>query len=255
MIYSYKMGSKSAKVLGVNLGVSLIKHRNSKFHGLPRHTVINWGCSALPPHIGTARVLNPPARVALATNKRSLFLYNDGCLDPARIPWWTTIKVEAAQRLAAKPGFIVGRELLAGQGGEGIVLFTNVHKLLANDEVKLYTEYVPKKEEFRVHVFQGRIVDVQRKARRLDLPDDQVDYKIRNLANGFIFARADINPPEDVLMQGLKIMDNLGLDFGAVDVIWNERREKAYVLEVNTAPGLQGSTLDIYVNEFKELLG
>ena len=43
-----------------------------------------------------------------------------------------------------------------------------------------------------------------------------------------------------------------GLDFGAVDVLWNERQQKAYVCEVNTAPGLEGITLDNYLKEIKE---
>jgi glutathione synthase/RimK-type ligase-like ATP-grasp enzyme len=41
-----------------------------------------------------------------------------------------------------------------------------------------------------------------------------------------------------------------GLDFGAVDVIWNERQQRAYVLEINSAPGLEGTTIDDYVRYF-----
>jgi D-alanine-D-alanine ligase-like ATP-grasp enzyme len=42
------------------------------------------------------------------------------------------------------------------------------------------------------------------------------------------------------------------LDFGAVDVIWNEKQQRAYVLEVNTAPGLEGQTVDDYARGIKE---
>ena len=38
------------------------------------------------------------------------------------------------------------------------------------------------------------------------------------------------------------------LDFGAVDVIYNTHQNKYYVLEVNTAPGLEGQTVTIYAN-------
>jgi D-alanine-D-alanine ligase-like ATP-grasp enzyme len=44
------------------------------------------------------------------------------------------------------------------------------------------------------------------------------------------------------------------LDFGAVDVIYNRAQDKAYVLEVNTAPGLEGSTLDNYVEAIQKVL-
>jgi glutathione synthase/RimK-type ligase-like ATP-grasp enzyme len=52
----------------------------------------------------------------------------------------------------------------------------------------------------------------------------------------------------------LAAVSALGLDFGAVDIIWNEREDKCYVLEVNTAPGLQGSTLENYANAIMEVL-
>jgi D-alanine-D-alanine ligase-like ATP-grasp enzyme len=41
-----------------------------------------------------------------------------------------------------------------------------------------------------------------------------------------------------------------GLDFGAVDVIWNAQKEKPYVLEINTAPGLEGQTIADYAAFF-----
>jgi D-alanine-D-alanine ligase-like ATP-grasp enzyme len=47
---------------------------------------------------------------------------------------------------------------------------------------------------------------------------------------------------------------NLGLDFGAVDIIYNEKNNRWVVLEVNTAPGLSGETLNRYVEMIKELV-
>ena len=59
---------------------------------------------------------------------------------------------------------------------------------------------------------------------------------------------------KSVKEQALKAIQALGLDFGAVDVGYNTRENKAYVYEVNSAPGLQGTTLTAYTNAFKELL-
>ncbi|MNN94301.1 hypothetical protein D3C81_2129010 [compost metagenome] len=84
-----------------------------------------------------------------------------------------------------------------------------------------------------------------------------MNWKVRNLANGFIFARGEDalgNVPKDVLDQAVKAVASLGLDFGAADVIYNDRQKKAYVLEVNTAPGLSGSTLDGYTQRLKEMV-
>ena len=45
----------------------------------------------------------------------------------------------------------------------------------------------------------------------------------------------------------------LHLDFGAVDIIYNERENQFYVLEVNTAPGLEGTTLQKYTESINAL--
>ncbi len=83
-------------------------------------------------------------------------------------------------------------------------------------------------------------------------------WKVRNNANGFIFARngdALGDVPDDVLQQAIDGVTSLGLDFGAADVIYNERSSLAYVLEVNTAPGLEVTTLDNYSAAFNALRG
>jgi glutathione synthase/RimK-type ligase-like ATP-grasp enzyme len=126
------------------------------------------------------------------------------------------------------------------------------------EEAPLYTQYVPKRHEYRVHVFQGRVIDVQRKARRHDVADEDVNWKVRNNANGFIFARngdALGTVPDDVLYEATKAVTSLNLDFGAADVIFNEREALAYVLEVNTAPGLVGTTLENYTAAFEAYRG
>ena len=41
----------------------------------------------------------------------------------------------------------------------------------------------------------------------------------------------------------------------ALDILYNQKYQKAYILEVNTAPGLEGdSTLVSYVEGFKRYL-
>ncbi len=53
-------------------------------------------------------------------------------------------------------------------------------------------------------------------------------------------------------MAAIACMQVLGLCFGAVDVLYNEKQNKAYVLEVNSSPGLSGEeTLKRYTEEFK----
>jgi glutathione synthase/RimK-type ligase-like ATP-grasp enzyme len=119
-------------------------------------------------------------------------------------------------------------------------------------DAPLYTKYIRKQKEFRVHVFNSKILDIQEK-RRSSAVDDHHPY-IRNHANGYVFCRGDIEEPHDLRGVAVSAVNALGLDFGAVDVIWNEAQDKCYVLEVNTACGLEGSTVNKYVQAIKEVV-
>lgn len=245
-IFPYKAGSASAKALAEALGVKRIKEKGSKFKGAAHKLIINWGCSKLPAELLKCRVLNSPESVSKASCKLASFkaMHEAG----VSIPHFTESKQEASKAIQEGKTY-VARTVLRGHSGVGIVILED--KIV---DAPLYVEYVPKKEEYRIHVFNGEVVDIQRKARKKDVPDDQVNWKVRNLANGFIFARGEEvlgAIPEDVLVQAKRAVASLGLDFGAADVIYNDKQKKAYVLEVNTAPGLSGSTLEGYVERLK----
>jgi glutathione synthase/RimK-type ligase-like ATP-grasp enzyme len=246
-IAPYKMGSESAKALSQEIGALRIRNERSKFKGNPNKVVINWGCSKLSDEAMKCRVINHPDAVSIAANKLKFFnKINE--VGGVRVPETTTDKA-VVQDWLRDGSSVVCRTILNGNSGAGIVLVE------PGDDVEvvnapLYVKYVPKKQEYRVHVRGGEVVDVQRKARRKETPDDQVNWKIRNHDNGFIFARQDIDCPDDVKAQALGAVEAIGLDFGAVDVIFNEKAQQAYVLEVNTAPGLSGTTLEGYAKAF-----
>ena len=127
----------------------------------------------------------------------------------------------------------------------------------------LYVMYIKKKDEYRIHVLRNNIIDVQRKGLRAEFQGQQdVNFLIRNLANGFMFVRNDnagvqlINSstvPQVVKNVAVQAVAALGLDFGAVDVIYNQQQKAAYVLEVNTAPGIEASTVLSYRDAFLSL--
>lgn len=249
-MYPYKPGSNSGRELSRELGIRRISHTNSRFRGRPEKTVINWGASRLPEEVGKCTIINSPEAVNRASDKLKFF-ENAEC----RKPEWFTLWQGAAEWQEETGGVIVVRHVLNGHSGEGIELVEQGDYIPEN--APLYTAYVPKRHEYRVHVFRGQVIDVQRKARRRDVADEDVDWRVRNNENGFIFARngdALGDVPADVLEQASTAVDSLGLDFGAADVIYNERSSLAYVLEVNTAPGLVGTTLENYANAFRGLL-
>lgn len=249
-IYSWNPNSNSAKILSTELGVQRIKHKESNYHPSKKKIILNWGCSHLPGFLhtnaGTCRCINSPIRVAIASNKLLCLrhLQEDG----VSIPRFTEDRGVAQKLLdGGKP--IVVRHVLTGNSGEGIELLEAGIPAVV-PKAPLYTVYLGKIDEYRVHVMNDEVLSVQRKARNLNVPDEDINWKIRNTTGGFIFARNEGKDiPNRVEEVALNAMDSLALDFGAVDVIWN--RNGAFVLEVNTAPGLTGTTIEDYVDGFK----
>lgn len=246
-IFSYKPGSESAKALAQALGIKRIKAEGSKFKGAAHKLIINWGNSKLPNELLKCRVLNSPEAVSRASNKLSFFkaMAEAGVAVPR-----FTEDPQDVQGMLDNNTTVVARTILNGHSGAGIVLLKGDVEIV---KAPLYVEYVPKKEEYRVHIFRGEVVDVQRKARNKQVADELINWQIRNHANGFIFARGEAlgNVPKDVLTEAEAAIFACGLDFGAADVIYNDKQKKAYVLEVNTAPGLTGATLDGYVERLR----
>jgi glutathione synthase/RimK-type ligase-like ATP-grasp enzyme len=224
----------------------------SKFKGSKDKIVINWGNSMPNQNFKDAVVINDPSAVKKATNKLTLF--NLLSQHEVNIPEFTTKKDEAL-KWSQEGVVVVVREKLTGNSAEGLVILGNQIEFedYNHKNAKMYVKYIPKKDEFRVHVFNGEVFDVQRKALRADYPKHLVNWKVRNHDNGFIFARQGFKTPNGVLQEALKAVLLTGLDFGAVDIVWNNYRQKAYVLEINTAPGLEGTTLEKYSEALSEI--
>lgn len=251
-IYPYKQGSKSAKALAEALEVKRIKHEGNK--PARCETLLNWGASVWKRDIqlyGAMRVLNFPDAIALASNKLKAFKVFKDAEAPIPHPLWTDSRVEASRWLAeGVTALVVCRTKLNGHSGEGIVLANTEEQVV---DAPLYTAYIPKREEYRLHVHNGEVFFIQRKARDRDIPDEQVNWQIRNHGNGFIFANKDVDVPEAAKQAAIMSVQALGLDFGAVDIVYGVDR-KWYVLEVNCAPGIEpaSTTLEKYVEQFKQ---
>lgn len=252
-VYSHNPNSEGAKALAAALGVKRIKREGSRYVGTPNKNVINWGATALPENVAGASIINKPDAVRSVSDKLRFF---QKCRDNGapRTPEFTTDRQVVLQWLAEGKK-VVARTVLNGHSGEGIVILEGAGVDIP--VAPLYTVYVPKKQEWRIHVFRRgnnlKVIDMQRKIRDPDF-DGVPDWNVRSHANGFIFAR-EVDPPNpDILNQAIKALEISGLDFGAVDVIWNEHNAQAYVLEINSAPGLVGQTVRNYAEAFRELM-
>jgi glutathione synthase/RimK-type ligase-like ATP-grasp enzyme len=203
--------------------------------------MINWGSQRVPNN--GACIINDPGSVASAANKAIAFRRFSG--SGVRCPEWTT-DTAIAQGWSDNGGTVIVRHLVGASEGRGIEIVLPRGRV---PRAPLYTKYVKKKYEYRVHVMRGEVIDyVEKKLRR-----GGTNALVRNTANGYIFAREGVELPADVRVQSIAAVRALGLDFGAVDVVFNERRGEAYVLEVNTAPGNTGTTTQRYAQALRRL--
>lgn len=255
----YKSGSRSALGVAEGLGVKCIRVEGSKFKDDEKRQIVNWGHSQPPSwYGGKTSVVNPFTAVDNASNKlKSLTLMKEAGVN---VPDFTVDFNEVKSKIEEDDvNRYIGRTLLKGSGGEGCYFLSGreedkelTEDLSTDEGYKLFTSYIPKSAEFRVHVFRGTVFDVTQKKCRKDTYTTP-DYKIRSHERGWVFCRDDILVPDGVREEAIKAIDALNLDFGAVDIIWN-RNKGSFVLEVNTAPGLEGQTLENYINIFKENL-
>jgi hypothetical protein len=243
-ILPYRTGSKSAKALAEALGGKVLRLEGSTFKSRPGDVIVNWGNSDYPDFLYSDNYNCVPLR-GITDKKRFFELMKDTGLTPE---FWTT-----KEEIPNEKYPVVCRTILSGHSGAGIHIADNVHQLV---DCQLYVRYVKKAQEYRVHLGRSRVdgstctIAVQRKARRLDHPNP--DWQVRNHANGFVYVRSDVNPPDHVFEVARLAFEKTGLDFGAVDAIWNEQKERAYVLEINTAPGLEGTTVTDYAEFFRK---
>jgi glutathione synthase/RimK-type ligase-like ATP-grasp enzyme len=251
-IYPYKQGSASAKKLAEALNGKVLKLVGSKFVPRLGDLIVNWGAGNYP-DFAPATSLN--ANVSDAGCKLASFKRLQAA--GVRIPDFVAAGQDrlngrsVKEAAGASLGFpIVCRTKLRGHSGDGIVIANKPDELV---EAPLYTQYVKKKDEYRVHVLRGNAFFIQRKARKLDVEDP--NWQVRNLAGGFCFVEVQVEEvPQDVINQAIASIPALGLDFGGVDVMWNEKEKQAYVLEVNTACGLEDRTAEKYREEFRNLV-
>lgn len=211
----------------------------SPYYRQRRELIVNWGCSSF----GSKQIhttLNHPTSVAKASNKLTT-------LDVLRragvaCPEFTT-SLPVASTWLMEDSRVLERHTLTGHSGAGIVIKRRGDTL---SSAPLYTKYFKKLHEYRVHVFQGRVIDFTKKMRPSGYEElEGHNPYVRNHANGWVFAREGIALPVAAGQEAIKAVSALGLDFGAVDIGHNAD-DTVSVFEVNTAPGLEGTTLIAY---------
>lgn len=245
VLFPYKLGSKSAAALATALPAKRVR-ANGTYRVMADDLVVNWGNSKEPYWARHGRtelnLLNNFQAVWRAVDKVRTFTEFGNRLDKIPTLQWTQSREEAA----AWDGKIVTRAVLNGSGGVGIGIFDCGEPL---PDVPLYTKYIGERHEFRVHVFSGAVIDAQYKTIKFGVTAP--NWQIRNHANGWVYTRSVREVPQVAKDTAVRAIAALELDFGAVDLAITNNAE-IYVFEVNTAPGLTGSTVGIYANAIRK---
>lgn len=205
---------------------------------------VNWG-SSKPIMIDKEckNLWNYPVQVGIAANKLECFKKLEAA-DVQTVEWIDD--KTTAQQWLDKEYTVVVRTVLTGHSGNGIIIVEKGEQL---PDAPLYTKYIFKDKEYRVHVVGDKVIDTQRKIKD---PNQEVKtWKVRSHANGFIYARNGITPDAARDELAVAAVKAVGLDFGAVDIIQN-KKGTYYVLEINTAPGLEGQTVELYAQAFRD---
>lgn len=247
-ILPYKPGSESARQLVRALAPNAImKKQRTPMVGRSK-LLLNWGHSSPAFSTQGCRVLNKPEAVSTAADKLlALYKMKDAGVN---VPEFTT-DVNDAKAWIGRGYIVFCRTLLRANSGRGIVIAKETNELV---RAPLYVKYIRKEKEFRLHVFNGKVIDLVEKRRRQGFQEaNNYNKYVRSYEQGWIMARENVQVTEETKAQAVLAVRALGLDFGAVDIVMN-RENKPVILEVNTAPGIQGTTLENYRKAVSEWL-
>lgn len=251
LLHTYKRGLSSVKELKDRLPIKYYTERRYK-SGKYQIKVINWGSSKPVSENLFVSSINNSSCVERAANKGSCYnvLTN---LQPPTVLTGVQGYPEYNQLNLPKDVPVIVRTKLTGKGGDGTHYFDSVEDIPEDiGVVKMVSRYIPKTAEYRVHVFNNNVIHIQQKKRREgDIPKGD-ESKIRSYDNGWVFCHKDIMPvPPSVQLRSVLAVKKLGLNFGAVDIIYN-KFHGVYVTEVNTAPAIEGTTADKYAEAIQQ---
>ena len=154
-----------------------------------------------------------------------------------------TCNRQIAKEWAGNGTTVVARLLTRSSEGKGIVIAETPEQVPV---APVFTVYRKKKKEYRVHVFKNQVVHVLEKRKKKEF-NGEVNTKVRNTANGYVFCSDNVIEPEGIRELAFKASKVTNSDFKGVDIGFNEKLNELFVIEVNSAPGIQGTNVDRYI--------
>lgn len=250
----YSRASASAKGVAEYLlsqGIKVRVRVRDPFTAGEGSVVLNWGQPACDFRASGAVVPNAQSDIAVAVNKSTALATMSMC--GVRVPD-STPSQDVAARWLQDGSTVVARHVLSSHSGKGIQIVNasgNVYRCSTLPEdrpwyaARLFTKYIKKAQEYRVFVVGQSCIFAYRKGLSTAVDENSRQFMVRTHATGWNFCDVALSDvPGDVQLQAVLAMRAIGLQYGAVDVGWNEHQQAAYVFEVNTAPGLQGTSIE-----------
>lgn len=218
-----RRGSVTAKALGKRLRC----RASYKFLPRQRTFTINYG--------GKYPYANLNASVESNKLKAHIKFANAGISVPKVYLKGEVIPDNAFPLLARKKYHSQGRDIIYVHNQDEL-------ENLDEDAYDFLVEYINKTSEYRVHILgDDAFVSVK---------FNGIDPIVRSHGNGWRQIEYDRDWHDELIILATKAIDILDYDFGAVDII--RKRNKLYVLEINSAPGLEPRKLELYSQYFKK---
>jgi hypothetical protein len=201
-----------------------------------KDTVIRYGNSS-PLRDGIVETLNSSRIINLFSNKRNLseLLLTNGIYTPA-----------FRRDLPPESFPVMIRSTLTGKHGIGISVVEDQNVFSQIWKSGFYwTPWIDLNSEFRVHVFNGSILKVFKKEYQ---GTDKFPIKINDSCH-FSLIQSELPKLKDLVTQLTTILGDCfyGGDFG-----WDKNKKEYLVVELNSAPGLNEYTANLYAKNLVE---
>lgn len=161
-------------------------------------------------------------------------------------PEWS-INWQDAEKWLENGHTVVCREKVKSAKGDGVFLVTPGNDLV---DAQVYCKYQKKKREFRVNLFKHKVVNIREKKRKAGA---EGNTNIWSPNNGYFTTHVQQTIPSVEVLKELAEKASIvsESDFNGVDIIYNQTLNKFFVLEVNSGPAIEGSSVDEFAAAIK----
>jgi len=237
-----KISYTSARALSTLLGLKLTASPE-KING---ELKIRYG-NSLPTSQDETNVVNSANVIKLCSNSElfSTFCKENDIFSPDYIPIQKVVVQDVKFPVLARNKYHhQGLDIKLIENAEGFLVEKNIYG-------RFMVNFIPTSFELGLHVCKGKVLKIFKKE-----PLEDCHPFIRNIRCGYHFKVVSNLEDNFVLAQKvvLEAFEKLGLTFGRADVGYVKELRKYVIFEINTAPGLNHLTADLYAKQLMELI-